>query len=264
MYKHQCSNDITLLENTTTLTMEYLVWRLIHRNKPYHIIGLYHSPPSTDNQMTTSTFIDKITSFPTERITNLSNILILGDFNINTREATNADNTIFNNTMAAPRLEQHVHSPTHRLGNTLDLILTQLCGKFKVTNSTTHGYISGHCMVSIDLQLHKPKYPKVKKTIGDKTTMTAKTLLTNFTVLTLDTNDSLDQACQKLNTELHNALEKTGPLKTIKYSDKPRQPCFNKYIRGQQKTVRSRQRPWSKYRQPNHWMACIKERNIYR
>ena len=47
MYKCQYRNDITLLENTTTFTMEYLVSRLNDRNKPYHIIGLYHPPPST-------------------------------------------------------------------------------------------------------------------------------------------------------------------------------------------------------------------------
>ena len=46
MYKHQYRNDITLLEKTTTLTMEYLICRPIHRNKPYHIIGLYHPHPT--------------------------------------------------------------------------------------------------------------------------------------------------------------------------------------------------------------------------
>ena len=161
--------------------------------------------------------------------------MILRDVNINTRETNNADNTIFNDTMAALRLEQHVHSPTHRLGNTLDLIFTQLHSKVKVTNVTTYGYISDHCMVSIDLQLHKLRYPKIKKTIRGKTRITAKALQTNFTVPPLDTNDSLDQTYHKLNTELHNALEKTAPLKTIKYLDKPRQLWFNKYIRGQQK-----------------------------
>ena len=163
--------------------------------------------------MTTSTFIDEITSLLTERITNLSNIMILGDFNINTREITNADNTIFNDTIVALRLEQHIESPTHILGNTLHLIFTQIHGTVKVTNATTHGNISDHCMVSIDLQLHKLRYPKIKKTIRNRTRITAGALLTNFTVPTLDTNDSLYQTCHKLNTELHNALEKTAPLK---------------------------------------------------
>ena len=212
--------------------------------------------------MTTSTFIDEITNLLTERIPNLSNIIILGDFNINTIETTSTGDTIFNNTMAALRLEQHMYSPTHKLGNTLELIFTQLHGEVKVTNTTTHGYISDHCMVSIDLQLHKLRYPKQKKMIRDKTRITAKTLLTNFTAPTLDSNDSLDQACNKLNTELNNALEKTAPLKTNNYSDKSRQLWFNKYVRGQQKIVRSRQRACSRCRQPHHWTACTKERNI--
>ena len=74
MYKHQYRNDITLLEKTTTLTMEYLICRLIHRNKPYNIIGLYHPPPNTNNQTTTSTFVDEITSLLTERLPHLSNV----------------------------------------------------------------------------------------------------------------------------------------------------------------------------------------------
>ena len=43
MYECQYRNDITLLEKTTILTMEYLICRLTHRNKPYHI------PPNTNN-----------------------------------------------------------------------------------------------------------------------------------------------------------------------------------------------------------------------
>ena len=212
--------------------------------------------------MTISTFVDEITSLLTERVPNLSNIIILGNFNINTIETTSADDTMFNNTMAALGLEQHIHSPTHKLGDTLDLIFIQLHSEVKVTNATTHGYISDHSMVSIDLQLHKLRYLKQKKMIRDKTRITAKALLTNFTAPILDPNDSLDQACNKLNTELHNALEKTAQLKTIKCSDKPRQLWFNKYVRDQQKIVRSRQRAWSRYRQPHHWTAYTKERNI--
>ena len=108
MYKYQYSKEITLLKKTTTWTMKYLVCRLIQRNRPYHIIGLYHPSPSNDNQMTTSTFINEITSILTERVTNLSNIMILGDLNIYTREPTNTDFTIFNDTMAALALEQHI------------------------------------------------------------------------------------------------------------------------------------------------------------
>ena len=114
MYKHQYSNDITTRKDYN-INNGLLSLQTHPQKQTQHIIALYHPPPSTDNQTTTSTFINKITSLLTERITNLNNIMVLGDFNINTRETTNADNTIFNDTMAVLRLEQHIHSPTHRL-----------------------------------------------------------------------------------------------------------------------------------------------------
>ena len=70
--------------------------------------------------------------------------------------------------MGAFGFEQHVQGPMHRLGNTLDLIFTQLLSEVKVTNTTTHGYKSDHCMVLTDLHLHKLRYSKVEKTIRDK------------------------------------------------------------------------------------------------
>ena len=57
IYKHKY-NNIKLLEKNT-MTMEYIVCKLIHKNKPVHIIGIYHPPPSTSNQTTNATFIDK-------------------------------------------------------------------------------------------------------------------------------------------------------------------------------------------------------------
>ena len=81
--------------------------------------------------MTTSTFIDEIASFLTE-----SNIMILGDFNIYTRETTKAENTIFNGTMATLRLEQHVSFLTKRITNLSNIMIL---GDFNIyTTETTN------------------------------------------------------------------------------------------------------------------------------
>ena len=161
--------------------------------------------------------------------------------------------------MVAIGFEKHVQGLMHRLGNTLDLIFTQLQSDVKVTNASTHGYISDHCMVSIDLHLHKLRYLKIEKTIRDKSRITLEALLTIFNPLTTDDNNSLDKACNQLNTELLNVLDKTVPLKLIKYSNKPRQPWSNKHIRDKEKIARSRQRAWNKYRQHHHWKTYTKE-----
>ena len=64
-------------------------------------------------------------------MTNLDNLIILRDFNINPGDITNVENTIFNDTMIALGFEQHVQGPMHRLGNTLNLIFIQLESEVK-------------------------------------------------------------------------------------------------------------------------------------
>ena len=51
-------------------------------------------------------------------------------------------------------------------------------------------------MVSIDLHLHKLRYPQIVKMIRYK----SRIMLTNFKPPTIDNKDSLDEACNQLNT----------------------------------------------------------------
>ena len=55
--------------------------------------------------------------------------------------------------MAALSLQQHVQGPTNKMGNILDLFFSQLEMQFTVTGTATHGFVSDHCMVSIELSL---------------------------------------------------------------------------------------------------------------
>jgi endonuclease/exonuclease/phosphatase (EEP) superfamily protein YafD len=51
-------------------------------------------------------------------------LLIVGDFNIHADDPTNADANKFADLLSLSGLQQHVASPTHRLGHTLDLFIT--------------------------------------------------------------------------------------------------------------------------------------------
>ena len=53
------------------------------------------------------------------------------------------------------------------MGNTLDLIFSQLETQFTVTGTATHSFVSDHCMVSIELSLEKPTPPIVREVIRD-------------------------------------------------------------------------------------------------
>ena len=53
------------------------------------------------------------------------------------------------------------------------------------------------------------------------------------------------------------------PLKEIKTRVKPHKLYYNKYIRKQRRTVKTRKRTWLKYRQQHQWHTYKMERNIY-
>ena len=112
-------------------------------------------------------FIDEITDLLTDTVPKYPNLIILGDFNISTEKVPNPDTVIFNDAMAALGLQQHVQGPTHKMGNTLDLIFSQLETQLTVTGTATHGFVSDHCMVSIELSLKKSTPPTVRKVIRD-------------------------------------------------------------------------------------------------
>ena len=153
------NNNIKLLKIGNTPTLEYAIWRYTIRNKPIHIIGIYHPPPKGKHSTTNGMFIDDITELLTNKLPQYQDSILLGDFNVHIEDQTNADAVIFNKTMSVLGLEQHISSPTHVRGNTLDLIFTQLSNSFNITNTTSHGYISDHSMVSVNINIKKQKYP---------------------------------------------------------------------------------------------------------
>ena len=136
---HKNHVPIKELRKGNTLTIEYGVWKATICNKTIHLMGIYHPPPCSTIKTTTSMFIDEITDLLTDIIPKYSNLILLGDFNISTKNVSNSDTVTFNNTMAALGLQQHIQGLTYKKGNTLDLIFSQLETQLMVTSTATHG-----------------------------------------------------------------------------------------------------------------------------
>ena len=109
-------------------------------------------------------FLDEITELLTALIPKYNNLIIMGDFNMHIDDITNVENLIFKDTMEALGLSQQVRTPTHRQGNILDLIYIEDNSQLKYRNCQTHGFISDHAIVTIDMYIHKEKpKPTTKK-----------------------------------------------------------------------------------------------------
>ena len=88
--------------------------------------GIYHPSYSGCNLTTNNMSIGKFTEWLAESLVNDKSIIIIGDFNIHiNKRGENKDTAIFMNTIEALGFQQHVNFSTHRIGNTLDLVLTE-------------------------------------------------------------------------------------------------------------------------------------------
>ena len=120
------------------------------------MIGIYHPPYSGCNLITNNMFTDDLTEWLAESLVNDKNMIIMGDFNIHiVKRGEDEDATAFMNTIEALDFQQHVNFPTHRMGNILDLVLTESSEPFRIETILPGNYISDHCTVNCTISLAK-------------------------------------------------------------------------------------------------------------
>ena len=147
---------MTKLETDLQLdTIEHGVWSTTIRNKKLTLVGIYHPPIGSSKGNTHTKFLNEVSKLTQLLITNYTNLVLLGDFNIHTQDTESGDSIAYNDMMEALGLTQHIEKPTHRLGNTLDLIYTESLDRVRVIYSFLGNFISDHRMVGIE--------PKIKK-----------------------------------------------------------------------------------------------------
>ena len=125
-------------------------------------------------------FIDDITEYLTSKLQEKSNNIIVGDFNMHIDDFSSNDTIIFNDTMAALGLDQHVKEPTHRLGNILDLVYTELSSDLQPVICSVGNYASDHRMVICELKLQKQKLEKKTLCIRKISAVSDEELLSTF------------------------------------------------------------------------------------
>ena len=89
-------------------------------------------------------FVDDITSHLSDLLTNNQNNILMADFNMHINDPMDSEASIFNDTMEAFGLKQHINAPTHNRGNTLDLIFSELNTAVSVGKVQTGSMLSDH------------------------------------------------------------------------------------------------------------------------
>ena len=237
-------------------SFEAAKWRESLLGKSITVIAIYRPPYSKTFPVTIAMFIDEFTAWIVDQLTTEGDILLLGDFNMQTNKIdTDADINIFMDTIEALDLQQWVHFGTHHLGNTINLVFTELASNIEMMRCTPGLFISNHCVVKSEIK-HKRdrpieeyiRYWKINKIGTDA--FVKDMLLTKIA-------DDLDLAMmiEDFQQELGRVLDEHAPMITKRLPIRQPKPWFSEDIKEQKQKVYRRERIWRRYRENHQWLV---------
>ena len=188
--------------NNNLKTFECTMWRITAKNTSITLHGLYHPPYSLSNKITNTMFIDEFTDFTTRIIPEDNNNIFIGDFNLLVSDSDNNDSTIFNDTIEAMGLLQHVGKETHKSGNTLDSIISEIQGNATINTINTGPYLSDHCVVIATLKAKRSNPQTKVKLIRGTSKITTEQWCEELQPTNVLLTNNLEKSMSSLNMEL--------------------------------------------------------------
>ena len=150
--------------------------------------------------------------------------------------------------MAATGLDQWVDFPTHRLGNTLDLVFTECSSNITITRCTQGPLWPDHFAVETSVKIPKPpltcqelQYHKIRS------------IDTNLFGKAIDTHslldiDNFEELVSKFFGILQSLLHAMAPFKTKVVTQHPPKSWLNDDITKQKWIIRNRECVFKNYR----------------
>ena len=183
-------------------------------------------------------FIDEFCDYVSTHLPDNPNNIFIGDFNLHVSDDQDTDSAIFNDSIDAMGLYQHVQFQTHRLGNILDLLLSDITQSTGLLTVAPGPYISDHRAVIATLNIKKvcPKAEvreirKLHKVTKDEWNNTV-----NVDNLTLSGN--LEEMVNSLDKELVRIQDELAPLKKCTISLRPKKPWYDQEIKELKRKMR--------------------------
>ena len=109
------------------------------------------------------------------------NNIVLGDFNLHASNDEDINSAIFNDTTEAMGVYQHVSFPTHRSGNTLDLIISELQSPVTINTTVQEPFITNHCAIISTLSIKKPQPKRAVREVRKLHKVTTEDWIKNLT-----------------------------------------------------------------------------------
>ena len=100
-------------------------------------------------------FLDKFTEWLPDQLVKYKNVMIAGDINFHLNNNDDPDATTLKDTLNALGLKIHNNFPTHRLGNTLDILATNITSSLNIITCQPGLFLSDHCSVECTTDIRR-------------------------------------------------------------------------------------------------------------
>ena len=255
---------VTKIDEENKRSFQFAIWKVSCKEYAISIFGVYHPPYSTVNQFTNAMFLDEFVELLPDQLVKYKNVVIMVDINFCLNNVDDPDASTLRDTLDALGLKIHNNFPTHRHGNTLDILAMEIASSLNIITCHPGPFVSDHCSIECttnimreDITRKTVSFRKIKdidkqKFQGD----------VNQLEMINECHD-IDVLVQDLETTLHDIFEAHAPLITKSVAFIHRCSWFSGIIKQQKRRVRRSERIWCKYRENNQCHAYRNEKMKY-
>ena len=221
------------------------------KNKDIRFVIVYRPYPSSTNRLKTSEFLDEFEVFLGDISLLPGKLLLTGDFNIHVNKPEKSEVKCFMRSVVDAGLEQHVTKPTHRDGNTIDLLITRPDDNLITDWTVTDKLYSDHFFVGCTLQRKKPQPLKTLRSSRDYRHLDSHAFATDLTEHLLESmpvDASADDLVAHYETSITQIIDRHCPLTTRLYVTRPRMPWYSDAIHEARRLRRRLENNWRKSR----------------
>ncbi len=233
----------------------------------FRFIVLYRVPPSAQNKIQKSLFLSELADLLELTVTQSGRLVLAGDFNVHWDCQHDAERNHLVSLLNSHDLVQHVLTPTHEDGHTLDLVITRT-GDNLVASCMVGEFISDHNALHITLNCCK-QHP-LKKSITYRNWKSLDIAAVAHHILSSplfkQPPTCLDDAIQVYNIVLEHLIDQQAPIKTRMVVDRPSQRWITEDILSVKRERRHAEAKWRKSRLEVHKLAykylCVKVKDL--
>ena len=172
------------------------------------------------------TFLDEFLDHISSLFRSSKNIIILGDFNIPWNKSEHPDTTSMQEILDMHGLHQHIHIQTHKLGNTLDWLISN--SPDTIQDITNKDFLSDHYIIEWKFQISHKVSEKIQISRRDLTKINEESFNHDLKKnLEINMEKSLQENYNYMDA-IRRTIDKHAPLKTNTKTKKATTPALTR------------------------------------